>query len=81
MQLYMKQVKQLKDPTASAEYKRFQATLKIFEKYGAKYRFDPLMLAAQGYQESRLDQTARSRAGGTRSSPRKMAQSGAKRAS
>src|SRR5947199_5895622 len=28
-----------------------------------KYRFDHLMLAAQGYQESRLDQQARSRSG------------------
>jgi len=33
--------------------------LKLFEKYGAKYNFDPLMLAAQGYQESKLDQAAR----------------------
>jgi membrane-bound lytic murein transglycosylase MltF len=37
--------------------------LKIFEKYGRKYGFDPLMLAAQGYQESRLDQKKRSLAG------------------
>jgi len=63
MKLYMSKVKQLKDPTASAEYKRFQATLAIFQKYGARYRFDPLMLAAQGYQESGLDQKARSHVG------------------
>ena len=31
--------------------------------YGARYGFDPLMLAAQGYQESRLDQKARSHVG------------------
>ena len=60
---YMRKVKELKDPTASAEYKRFQATLAIFEKYGTRYQFDPLMLAAQGYQESRLDQGARSHVG------------------
>jgi len=60
---YMRKVKELKDPTASAEYKRFQATLAIFEKYGTRYQFDPLMLAAQGYQESRLDQEARSHVG------------------
>ena len=29
-------------------------TLALFEKYGARYGFDPLMLAAQGYQESQL---------------------------
>ncbi len=43
--------------------KRFESTLKLFEKYGAKYGFDPLMLAAQGYQESRLNQEARSHVG------------------
>ena len=63
MNSYMKRVKELKDPTASAEYKRFQETLKIFEKYGQKYGFDPLMLAAQGYQESQLNQQAKSQVG------------------
>jgi membrane-bound lytic murein transglycosylase MltF len=63
MNAYMKRVKELKDPTASAEYKRFQATLGLFEKYGKKYGFDPLMLAAQGYQESGLNQNAKSAVG------------------
>jgi membrane-bound lytic murein transglycosylase MltF/imidazolonepropionase-like amidohydrolase len=63
LRLYMKRVKELKDPTASAEYKRFQATLALFEKYGGRYHFDPLMLAAQGYQESGLNQQARSQVG------------------
>jgi membrane-bound lytic murein transglycosylase MltF len=63
MNRYMQRVRELKDPTGTAEWARFQKTLKLFEKYGAKYNFDPLMLAAQGYQESRLDQQARSRVG------------------
>jgi membrane-bound lytic murein transglycosylase MltF len=63
MNTYMKKVKELKDPTASAEYKRFQQTLGLFEKYGTKYGFDPLMLAAQGYQESQLNQQAKSHVG------------------
>jgi membrane-bound lytic murein transglycosylase MltF len=63
MSLYMKRVKELKDPTRSREYKRFQDTLALFQKYGRQYRFDPLMLAAQGYQESQLDQNARSAVG------------------
>ncbi|HKP66919.1 MAG TPA: transporter substrate-binding domain-containing protein, partial [Casimicrobiaceae bacterium] len=63
MNSYMKRVKELKDPTGKAEYKRFQETLAIFEKYGRKYGFDPLMLAAQGYQESQLDQNAKSHVG------------------
>ena len=63
MNAYMKKVKELKDPTATAEYKRFQQTLKLFEKYGSQYGFDPLMLAAQGYQESQLNQQAKSHVG------------------
>ena len=35
----------------------------IFEKYGERYGFDHLMLAALAYQESGLDQNVRSRAG------------------
>jgi len=35
----------------------------LFKKYGDKYAFDPLMLAAQGYQESQLNQNARSHVG------------------
>lgn len=60
---YMKRVRQIKNPTGTAEWKRFEQTLALFEKYGGKYHFDPLMLAAQGFQESRLDQKARSPAG------------------
>lgn len=60
---YMKQIKQLKDPTGSAEFKRFQEMLVLFEKYGKQYGFDPLMLAAQGYQESQLNQSAKSAVG------------------
>jgi membrane-bound lytic murein transglycosylase MltF len=63
MNRYMRRVKELKDPTASAEHKRFQSTLALFEKYGTRYQFDPLMLAAQGYQESQLNQQARSHVG------------------
>ena len=56
-------MKQLHDPTRSDDYKRFQATIALFEKYGKQYGFDPLMLAAQGYQESQLDQKAKSPVG------------------
>ena len=60
---YMRRVRKLKDPTGTAEWKRFEQTIAVFEKYGQKYRFDPLMLAAQGYQESGLNQDAKSRSG------------------
>jgi membrane-bound lytic murein transglycosylase MltF len=60
---YSSRIKQLKDPTGSAEWKRFEQTLVLFRKYGEKYGFDPLMLAAQGYQESQLNQNAKSHVG------------------
>jgi len=59
----MRRVKQIKDPTQSAAWKQFQQMLALFKQYGERYSFDPLMLAAQGYQESQLDQTAHSRVG------------------
>lgn len=60
---YNKQVEKLRDPTNQKNWKRYNETIKLFEKYGSKYDFDPLMLAAQGFQESKLDQSKRSRAG------------------
>jgi membrane-bound lytic murein transglycosylase MltF len=60
---YGRRVKALRDPTGTKEWERFEQILKVFDKYGQKYNFDPLMLAAQGYQESRLDQNAKSHVG------------------
>ena len=56
-------VKSLKDAGASADAQRFEQTLALFQKYGPKYGFDPVMLAAQGYQESQLNQQAKSHVG------------------
>ena len=64
---YMRRIKQIGNNTDAAEYKRFQQTVALFEKYGKDYGFDPLMLAAQGFQESQLKQEARSRVGATQS--------------
>jgi len=60
---YMRRIKRMKDPTAATARKRFEQIVALFEKYGERYRFDPLMLAAQGYQESKLNQDARSQVG------------------
>jgi len=60
---YMSRVKHIRNPTEIAEWKRFEQMLVLFQKYGDKYNFDPLMLAAQGYQESQLNQKARSHGG------------------
>ncbi|WP_337288992.1 transglycosylase SLT domain-containing protein [Candidatus Methylomirabilis sp.] len=60
---YMKRIKQIKDNTEAAEWTRFEQTIDLFEKYGKQYDFDPLLLAAQGYQESQLNQNAKSAVG------------------
>ena len=56
-------VRQIKNPTGKSEWERFEEMLVLFRKYGEKYNFDPLMLAAQGYQESQLNQKAKSHVG------------------
>ena len=63
MAQYHKNVKQISNNSGGAELKRFQDIVALFEKYGQQYSFDPLMLAAQGYQESQLRQDARSHVG------------------
>jgi len=60
---YHKEIDQISNNTGTADWKRFEQTISLFEKYGARYGFDPLMLAAQGYQESRLRQDAKSHVG------------------
>ena len=60
---YLQNTKWVKDSTTSAEMQKFQAYVEFFKKYAAEYNFDYLMLAAQGYQESMLDQSRRSRRG------------------
>ena len=52
-----------RNATAEADWKRFEKTVALFRRYGERYGFDYLMVAAQGYQESRLDQNARSHVG------------------
>jgi membrane-bound lytic murein transglycosylase MltF len=52
-----------REATAGQDMERFRKAVSIFKKYGKRYKFDYLLLAAQGYQESGLDQRRRSRAG------------------
>jgi membrane-bound lytic murein transglycosylase MltF len=60
---YLAKLRQLHTATRGADMQRFYNTIEIFRKYAGEYRFDTLLLVAQGYQESRLDQSARSRVG------------------
>jgi membrane-bound lytic murein transglycosylase MltF len=59
----MQRIKQISSNAEGVELDRFKQTVGLFEKYGQEYHFDPLMLAAQGYQESQLNQSARSHVG------------------
>jgi len=61
--LALSRAKKFRNNTTEAEAKRFNETLDLFRKYGARYGFDPVMLAAQGYQESQLNQGAKSHVG------------------
>jgi membrane-bound lytic murein transglycosylase MltF len=60
---YLRDGKHVKNATAQEEMRKFQQMVEIFKRYAGQYRFDYLMIAAQGYQESKLDQTVRSKAG------------------
>ena len=57
---YLKSRKWLDDIREGKYLKRYSQTIGLIEEYSAEYRFDPLMIAAQGYQESKLDQNKRS---------------------
>lgn len=59
---YLVQAEQLRR-SSPADRRRFLQLLEYFRRSGDRYRFDPLLLAAQGFQESGLDQKKRSRAG------------------
>jgi len=60
---YLQNTKWARNATADADMKRFNELSKYFQKYAAQYRFEWLLLVAQGYQESGLDQSIRSPVG------------------
>jgi membrane-bound lytic murein transglycosylase MltF len=63
LQRYLKSAKYVKDAASESERKKFLTLIKYFQKYGDQYDVDWLLMAAQGYQESQLDQNARSHVG------------------
>ncbi|MCU0593413.1 MAG: lytic transglycosylase F, partial [Desulfobacterales bacterium] len=60
---YLKSTKYVKSATNSEEIKKFKELVQFFRKYGDQYGMDWMLMAAQGYQESRLDQNAKSPVG------------------
>jgi membrane-bound lytic murein transglycosylase MltF len=60
---YLQNTRWARGATSQDEMRRFNELVGYFKKYATQYDFDWLMLAAQGYQESRLDQKTRSPVG------------------
>jgi membrane-bound lytic murein transglycosylase MltF len=60
---YLVSTKFAKQAASEAERKKFQALADFFRKYSDQYKVDYLLMAAQGYQESQLDQNAKSHVG------------------
>ena len=60
---YLVSTKFAKRATSDAERQKFLALTDFFRKYSEQYKLDYLLMAAQGYQESQLNQDAKSQVG------------------
>lgn len=60
---YLQDTKWIRNSISPHELQKFIAYSQYFKKYAAEYDFDYLMIAAQGYEESQLDQSRISPAG------------------
>jgi membrane-bound lytic murein transglycosylase MltF len=60
---YLESTRYVKNAAAERERQKLRELVKLFQTYGSKYSVDYLLMAAQGYQESQLDQSAKSHVG------------------
>ncbi|MGI9626043.1 MAG: transglycosylase SLT domain-containing protein [Longimicrobiales bacterium] len=60
---YLKDATYVERATDGVDFDRFEQTFAHFRTYAPQYGFDPVMMVAQGYQESRLDQSLESHRG------------------
>ena len=60
---YLDDVRWVERALESDGVELFRGVAPLMQRYAGQYEFDWLMITAQGYQESRLDQSARSAAG------------------
>ena len=60
---YLQNTKYVKNATSEADIKKFQQIAEYFKKYSDQYDVDYLLMAAQGFQESGLDQSVKSQVG------------------
>jgi membrane-bound lytic murein transglycosylase MltF len=63
LQKYLKNVQFAKEATSKDGRERLDRTVALFRKYGTQYALDYLLMIAQGYQESQLDNDAKSSVG------------------
>jgi membrane-bound lytic murein transglycosylase MltF len=60
---YLQETKYVRSAASDEERRKLLAMVELFRKYGERYSLDYLMMAAQGYQESQLNQHAKSHVG------------------
>ena len=60
---YIRDFNWTENAMGATELSRYHKLSALFRKYGTDYGMDPTLLAAQGFQESRLDQSVRSPVG------------------
>ena len=60
---YIRDFDWTENAVGAEELGRYRKLSALFRKYGTDYGMDPTLLAAQGFQESRLDQSVRSHVG------------------
>jgi membrane-bound lytic murein transglycosylase MltF len=63
LEKYLRETRWARNAMSPAELAKFTGLVRLFRKYGDEYQIDWLLMAAQGYQESQLDQSRRSGAG------------------
>jgi membrane-bound lytic murein transglycosylase MltF len=56
---YVESNKWVTNPTSEQQIRKFNQSAEFFKKYASQYGFDYLMVVAQGYQESMLNQAAK----------------------
>src|SRR5262245_8207610 len=63
LQKYLKNTQYAKPATSKSEVAKFEQVVKFLRKYSDQYSLDHLLMGAQGYQESGLDQNRKSAVG------------------